>query len=593
MEELHPHLQALHRALAAEQAAEREEHARIRALPLAEQVAAGLAWPPVRVLEATPGLRRRLVLEARGAALHDGIGPGDPVWIGAPHADGAPGLCLSVAPDAVELAVDGEPLPEVGERVVVRRRIDPGTWVRSRKALERAQAHRSVLRAVLLGDRVETPPRRTTAPAALADLDEAQRRAAVEALGAEALGLIHGPPGTGKTRVLAAILQALVADGERPWALADSNAAVDHLAVTAAARGLDVVRLGHPSRVSAAAAGLSLDARIARSPLGPALQTLDKELTRAWGTAAARPLLAERDRLRDQARAHALASAEVVALTFGTLLLRAEELPAARTAVVDEATQATEAAIWAVVPHVERLILAGDPHQLGPVARVPGSPLARSLLERLAETTALPMLEVQHRMSTPIRRLVAPVYGPTYVDHPGVADATLGALPPALWVDTAGTGAAEARDPATLSLYEPVEVALVAAAAARLRSDGLPAEAIGVVTPYAAQVARLRARPELAGIEVATVNAFQGRERDVILASLVRSNEAGELGFVADPRRLTVTLTRARRALWLFGDSATLGGHPRFAALLAELSARGALVSAWEPPWSDALEGGG
>lgn len=589
MTELHPHLQALHRALADEQAAERDELARLRSLSLADQVHAGLAWPPLEVLDATAGPRRRLLLRARGVALHDGIGPGDPVSIGQPHADGVPGLCLSVEDDAVELAVDAEPLPTPGERVVVRRRADPSSWVRQRKALEQAQGGRSPLRAVLLGDRPPSPGLTLRAPPALDDLDEAQRRAALQALGAGELGLIWGPPGTGKTRVLAALLQALVEDGERPWALADSNAAVDHLAVTAAARGLDVVRIGHPSRLGAAAAALSLDARIARSPLGPALASLDKEIGRAWGTRTVGPLLAERDRLRDQARAHALGSAQVIASTFGTLLLRSQDLPPAKTAVVDEATQATEAAIWAVVPHVQRLILAGDPRQLGPVTRVPGSLLERSLLERLAETTTLPMLEVQHRMSAPIRALVREVYGPTYTDAPSVAGAALPGAPAVLWVDTAGTGAEEERDPATLSTFSRVEVALVAGAVARLRADGVAPEAIGVVTPYSAQVARLRARPELAGVEVATVNAFQGREKDVIVVSFVRSNDAGELGFVADPRRLTVTLTRARRALWLIGDTGTLGGHPRFEALLAELASRGALVSAWEEPWSEAL----
>jgi ATP-dependent RNA/DNA helicase IGHMBP2 len=153
----------------------------------------------------------------------------------------------------------------------------------------------------------------------------------------------------------------------------------------------------------------------------------------------------------------------------------------------------------------------------------------------------------------------------------------------ALFVDPAGA-AEEARDPATLSMYSSVEVELVALAVAQLRAEGLD---VGVIAPYSAQVARIRARvPE---VEVATVNAFQGREMDAIVVSFVRSNDRGELGFVADGRRLTVALTRARRRLVLIGDAATLGRHPRFAALLGALAARGAVRSVWEEPWVSAL----
>ncbi|MDA1082803.1 MAG: AAA domain-containing protein, partial [Gemmatimonadetes bacterium] len=123
----------------------------------------------------------------------------------------------------------------------------------------------------------------------------------------------------------------------------------------------------------------------------------------------------------------------------------------------------------------------------------------------------------------------------------------------------------------------------------QLRESGVAPDRIGVITPYSAQVACLAKRPELAGIEVATVNAFQGREKDAIAVSWVRSNDHGELGFVSDARRLTVALTRARRWLWQVGDSATLARHPRFDALVAQHAAAGALHSAWEPPWFDAL----
>ena len=130
----------------------------------------------------------------------------------------------------------------------------------------------------------------------------------------------------------------------------------------------------------------------------------------------------------------------------------------------------------------------------------------------------------------------------------------------------------------------------MALAVAQLRGAGVAGEDIGVITPYSAQVARLRARPALEGVEVATVNAFQGREKEAILCSWVRANPLGELGFVSDRRRLTVALSRARRLLWQVGDSATLASSPDLAAVIEAVEAQGGYESAWAPPWCDALE---
>lgn len=573
---MHPHLTTLSDALREEERAQADELRRFDALDPLEQVALGHAWPELRI-RGTERMGRSVRVwcaAARGVELHEGIGLGESVWVTV-HGQPRPGWLETRDDASAEVRVEGDEPPD-GAAVRIRRRHDPSTFARFQEALQRADAHRSDLRRVLLGERA---PPRIDDPVALPGLDAAQQLAAGVAIRSPELALVHGPPGTGKTHLLAAVLARLVADGDRPWALADSNAAVDHLAATAAAKGLRVVRLGPVARFRPEVREMALEARIHAGPLGPALETLERDLKRAWGSPAWRPLWVERDRVREQAKAHAIAESQVVATTFGTLARVAPTLPPPVTAVVDEATQAVEPAVWAAVPFVRRLVLVGDPHQLGPVVRTPGNPLGVSLLERLVGAgLPMPMLQVQHRMPGRIRELVADVYGEAYADAPHLA---AGGDDSVLFVDTAGQGAEE-QDPATGSWFEPAELEVVRLQVAGLRAAGVAPDDIAVITPYSAQVARLLALPELAGVGVGTVNAWQGREARVVVVSFVRSNPDGELGFLVDDRRLTVALTRARERLILVGDSGTLARHPRYERLLAHLADRGALRSVWE-----------
>jgi superfamily I DNA and/or RNA helicase len=194
-------------------------------------------------------------------------------------------------------------------------------------------------------------------------------------------------------------------------------------------------------------------------------------------------------------------------------------------------------------------------------------------------------------MSAGIQGLVAPVYGPAYRPHPSVAAHRLRDLPgvrpgpltdaAVVFVDTAGSGEDEAVDPVSRSRFRDEEVERLGAAVDELVAHGVPVGAIGVIAAYRAQVLRLRARLP-AGVEVSTVDAFQGREAEAVLVSFVRSNPDGALGFVADLRRLTVAITRARRLLWMVGDSATLGQHPRFAEVFEAVAAAGGWRSIWD-----------
>jgi ATP-dependent RNA/DNA helicase IGHMBP2 len=602
----HPHLQQLHLALASAGAWEREELERLGSLPLPDRIAAGVSWPPLQVEDLWWAGRDHtaVVLRlARGVDLHEGIGMGDRVEVACGDRR-AEGVVREASRRWAEVRVRGD-FPGSGEASVTRL-FDPEPWRRLADALARADGHRSALRDVLLGDRPPSPPLAHGASPPDPRLNESQQRAAHAAVSAGEVALIHGPPGTGKTRLLAAIVAQLVSDGDRPWALADSNAAVDHLAARIADRGVDVVRVGSYGRMNDRGRALSLRHRIESGPYGHAILALDRDLTRlqrrddAESRVEGRKLFIELRELRVAAQQQALESAQVIASTFGTLAWMAPELPDAHTAVVDEATQAIEAAVWTAVPRVQRIILCGDPHQLGPVVRQPNSRLSVSLVERLLRDQLklpMPMLEVQHRMHRDIQRLVEPVYGATYTPHPDVDSHVLADLPgvastaltssPTLWIDTAGAGFDEQQDPLSRSFFNPGEAKVVAMLVAQLIEAGLPRQSISVIAPYSAQVKILREDPALADIEIDTINAFQGREQEAIVVTWVRSGDEGALGFVDDDRRLTVALTRARRFLACVGDTATLCAHPRFASVVDQFATRDALSSIWEEPWSE------
>ena len=609
---MHPHLATLHDALTTEQDFQQREYERVRALPLDEQVALGMAWSPLNVTHVSEGTKGRTMVRVqvpRGGGLHDGISAGNPVLL-APvgnHKNGVSATCMGADEMHAELRVDGP--WEANGQVTVVRGFDVSTFQWYRSGLRRLNDKSSTLREVLLGERVPgVPPDPLPDAKVFSVLNGPQQFAARNALGSAELAMIHGPPGTGKTTVLVALLWALVERGDRPWALADSNAAVDHLAVKAAAAGLNVVRLGHIARIGSAAAPLTLHSRVAASTSGDMLQRLDREIIRARrdetrdGRAALREMFEERSRVWAQARDAILAEAQVVASTMGTLVRKAADLPIRPvTAVVDEATQAIEPAILSVAPWVQRLFLIGDPKQLGPVVKEPNNPLATSLLMRLLNnnTLPMPMLAVQHRMNRQIQALVDPVYDGALSPHKSVADHLLSDLEgvehseltdrPVLWIDTAGAGFDEARDPLTSSTFNAGEARVVQLAVNQLIEAGVAPEAIGIATPYSAQVAHLQELlPQ--GIEVASINAFQGREKEAIICSWVRSNVDGQLGFVADPRRLTVALSRARRLLVCVGDSATLSIDSRFAEVLDALQEQGAWATVWEPPWDGAVE---
>lgn len=475
------------------------------------------------------------------------------------------------------------------------------------------------LREIFMGDEPAGFEDRTALTFYNERLNEFQKEAVEKALAAKDVALVHGPPGTGKTTVLVEIIRHAVASGQRVLASAPSNIAVDNMLEKLLDTGLNAVRMGHPARILDSLRHATVSARVAEHPDQRHILELDQQRERlirqrtrgmdrgkglSWDERHA--LQQEINALWQEARdmefalgKQILAEADVVLVTHGgiakPILKKAFDL-----LIMDEASQATEPLSWIPITQAKKVVFAGDALQLPPTiysedAKKKG--LGITLFERLqtflpAETQTL--LRIQYRMHETIMGFSSQQFyqGALQADET-VRAHTADELPnvqstpltqrPLVYVDTAGAGYEEAWNELLESRENEGEAKLALYLYQQLRDAGIPAKSIALLTPYVAQARMLK---QMAGyhepVEIGSIDGFQGREKEAVILSLVRSNDQGEVGFLSDTRRMNVGMTRARRLLIVLGDSGTLSRHPFYLKFIEYSDQNDAHRSAWE-----------
>ncbi|XP_002755681.3 DNA-binding protein SMUBP-2 [Callithrix jacchus] len=450
-------------------------------------------------------------------------------------------------------------------------------------------------------------------------LDTSQKEAVSFALSQKELAIIHGPPGTGKTTTVVEIILQAVKQGLKVLCCAPSNIAVDNLVERLALCKQRILRLGHPARLLESIQQHSLDAVLARSDSAQIVADIRKDIDQVFVRNKKTQDKREKSNFRNEikllrkelkereeaAMLESLTSANVVLATNtgasadGPLKL----LPEGHfdMVVIDECAQALEASCWIPLLQAGRCILAGDHKQLPPTTvshRAALAGLSLSLMERLANeygVSVVRTLTVQYRMHQAIMRWASEaMYLGQLTAHPSVAGHLLRDLPgvaateetgvPLLLVDTAGCGLFELEEEDEQSKGNPGEVRLISLHIQALVDAGVPARDIAVVSPYNLQVDLLRQslahrHPEL---EIKSVDGFQGREKEAVILSFVRSNRKGEVGFLAEDRRINVAVTRARRHVAVICDSHTVNHHAFLKTLVEYFTQHGEVRTAFE-----------
>ena len=424
-------------------------------------------------------------------------------------------------------------------------------------------------------------------------LNATQEEAMNKVLHAKDVAIVHGPPGTGKTTTLVEAVYETLHRENQVLVCAQSNMAVDWISEKLVDRGVSVLRIGNPSRVNDKMLSFTYERRFESHPDYPQLWSIRKAIRELYARSrkgAEREAVRQKiNSLKDRAteleiriNESLFSEARVIACTLvgsANRLLTGQKFG---TLFIDEAAQALEAACWIPIRKADRVILAGDHCQLPPTVKAPealraglGHTLMQTIVKNKPDTVSL--LKLQYRMNDEIMRFSSEwFYGGMLQSAPEVKyRSILDFDTPIEWINTEGLDCNEEfigenygrinKSEAELSI-EQLKGYITKIGRERFLNERID---VGMISPYKAQVQYLRRlvrndaffKPYRQAITINTVDGFQGQERDVILISLVRANEEGQIGFLNDLRRMNVAITRARMKLIILGDASTLTRH--------------------------------
>ena len=434
-------------------------------------------------------------------------------------------------------------------------------------------------------------------------LNDRQQRAVQRVVEAQEVAIVHGPPGTGKTTTLVeAVIETLQRETQ-VMVCAPSNAAVDWISEQLARRGVNVLRIGNPLRMSDHMLECSYERRFAAHPDYAELWNIRRTLHREHDSGT--PSREHRNRLEKlRSRATELEiriqsdlfnQARVISCTLIGSAYRILDRRRFSTLFIDEAAQALEPACWAAILKADRVILSGDHQQLPPTIKCPEAAhggLDHTLMQKVAHAKpqCVTLLTTQYRMNSDIMAFPSRwFYHGQLSAAPQVADRLVSPLDtPLTWVDTSQCSFGE-KQSRTLSRSNAEEARLLIhilrdyiemIGTTRIHDERVD---IGIISPYRAQVRLIRRllkwqkffRHLYRQISVNSVDGFQGQERDVIVISMVRDNDQGAIGFLNDLRRMNVAITRARMKLIIVGNAETLSRHRFYAQLIEHIQQHG------------------
>lgn len=449
------------------------------------------------------------------------------------------------------------------------------------------------------------------------NLNECQQKAVEFALFQRDVAIIHGPPGTGKTTTVVEIIMQAVKQKQKVLACAPSNIAVDNLVERLVNQKQKVVRIGHPSRLLPHLQKYCLDAILTSSSAGKLVLDVKKDMDKACSQLIKCKHRGEKFKYQEEmkflrkelrqrmslATKEVLENADVVLVTLTSAsndgALRQLKEEHFDLVVIDECSQAIEAACWMALPRARKCVIAGDHCQLPPTIlsqEAAKEGLEETLMERILKLYGdriKKMLVTQYRMNHLIMQWSSDqlyqgqlVADPSVEHHllrdmSGIEDGEL-TSDPLLLIDTAGCNLCEMDVPEEISKGNQGEADIVNHHVRQLISCGLSVDEIAVIAPYNLQVEllRLRLSSDFPKLEIKSVDGFQGREKEAVVISMVRSNKKGEVGFLAENRRINVAITRAKRHLAVICDSETVGHNEFLRSLMDYMSEKGIVQTA-------------